>query len=89
MTKAEDRKKVIKRKLTGVVVSDKSDKTVVVRVDALKSHPIYKKRYKESKKYAAHDENNTFKIGETVTIELCRPMSKSKRWRVIDTKKTA
>jgi small subunit ribosomal protein S17 len=90
MTKTEVREKVIKRKLTGVVVSDANDKTVVVQVNALKSHPIYKKRYKESKKYMAHDPENTFKVGDNVSIELCRPFSKKKRWRVItDTKKSA
>lgn len=83
MSKNVVRDKVIKRKLTGTVVSDAADKTVVVRVDAIKSHPIYKKRFKVSKKYMAHDEGNVFKVGDTVDIEQCRPFSSKKRWRVL------
>lgn len=83
MTQTESRKQVIRRKLTGEVVSDKANKTVVVRVEVLKSHPLYKKRFKVSNKYMAHDAENTFKIGDTVTIEQCRPFSSKKRWRVL------
>ena len=72
-----------KRQLTGTVLSDKMVKTVVVVVEKLKEHPKYKKRYKVSKKYKAHDEKGEYKIGDKVTIEECRPLSKEKRWRVI------
>ena len=72
-----------KRVLQGVVVSDKMDKTVVVEVERRVMHPVYKKFIKRSKKYSAHDENNTAKVGDTVRIEECRPISKSKRWTVI------
>ena len=72
-----------KRKLTGAVVSDKMQKTVVVRVESIKVHPKYKRRYKVHKKYKAHDEKGEFHVGDKVVIEECRPMSKEKRWRVI------
>ena len=72
-----------KRVLTGVVVSDKADKTIVVRVERRVMHPVYKKFIMRSKKYAAHDEGNAFKTGDLVRIEECRPLSKSKRWTVL------
>lgn len=72
-----------KRILQGVVVSDKMDKTVVVKVERRVMHPIYKKFIRRSKKYAAHDENNQFKIGDVVRIRECRPLSKSKSWEVL------
>lgn len=72
-----------KRILQGTVVSDKADKTITVLVETQVSHPKYKKRVKVSKKYAAHDEANKFKIGETVKIVESRPISKSKKWQVI------
>ena len=68
--------------MKGVVVSDKMDKTVVVKVNTTKTHPKYLKRYKVSKKYKAHDEKNEFKIGDQVLIIETRPMSKEKRWEV-------
>jgi small subunit ribosomal protein S17 len=68
-----------KRILQGLVVSDKQDKTIVVKVERRVMHPVYKK----SKKYAAHDEQNTFKIGDVVRIEECRPISKNKCWVVL------
>lgn len=74
---------VIKRKLEGEVVSDKMDKTVVVEVTTVKIQSKYKKRYKSSKKYKAHDEKNQYKVGDVVVIEGCRPLSKDKRWRVV------
>lgn len=74
---------MIKRKLEGEVVSNKMDKTVVVKVVSIKVHPKYKKRYKVTKKYKAHDEANQYQIGEVVLIEACRPLSRDKRWRVI------
>jgi len=73
-------KKTNKRTMKGVVVSDKMDKTVVVKVNTTKTHPKYLKRYKVSKKYKAHDEKNEFKIGDQVLIVEARPMSKEKRW---------
>lgn len=72
-----------KRILQGVVVSDKMDKTVVVKVERRVMHPIYKKFIRRSKKYAAHDENNQFKVGDVVRIRECRPLSKSKTWEVL------
>jgi small subunit ribosomal protein S17 len=72
-----------KRQLKGLVVSDKMQKTVVVSVERIKEHKKYKRRYKINKKYKAHDEKGEYKIGDTVTIEECRPMSKDKRWRVV------
>ncbi|MCK4387444.1 MAG: 30S ribosomal protein S17 [Dehalococcoidia bacterium] len=72
-----------KRKVRiGYVVSDKMDKTVVVAVEALRQHPLYKKAIKHSKKYKAHDENNACRIGDKVKILETRPLSKDKRWRV-------
>jgi small subunit ribosomal protein S17 len=72
-----------KRVLQGVVVSDKSDKTVIVTVERRVMHPVYKKFVTRSKKYAAHDEGNAHKIGDVVRIEESRPISKRKRWIVI------
>jgi small subunit ribosomal protein S17 len=73
-----------KRVLTGTVVSDKSDKTVVVRVERRVKHPLYGKIIKLSKKYHAHDEANAFKSGEQVRIQECAPISKLKTWEVLD-----
>jgi small subunit ribosomal protein S17 len=73
-----------KRILTGTVVSDKGDKTVVVKVERKVKHPLYGKIIRQSKKYHAHDEDNVFKAGETVRIEETRPISKLKTWRVLD-----
>jgi small subunit ribosomal protein S17 len=73
-----------KRVLTGTVVSDKTDKTVVVLVERRVKHPLYGKIIRRSKKYHAHDEGNTFKEGQTVRIEECAPISKLKTWKVID-----
>jgi len=73
-----------KRILIGTVVSDKTDKTVVVRVERKVKHPMYGKIIRRSKKYHAHDEENVFKTGETVRIEETRPLSKLKNWKVID-----
>ena len=72
-----------RRILQGVVVSDKSDKTVIVRVDRRVMDPLYKKFIRRSKKYAAHDEANAHKIGDAVSIRECRPISRRKRWEVI------
>ena len=73
-----------KRVLTGTVVSDKPDKTVVVRVERRVKHPLYGKIIKLSKKYHAHDAANEFHVGEVVRIEECAPISKLKTWTVID-----
>jgi small subunit ribosomal protein S17 len=73
-----------KRVLTGTVVSDKADKTVVVRVERRVKHPLYGKIIRLSKKYHAHDAANEFRAGEIVRIEECAPMSKLKTWTVLD-----
>ncbi len=71
------------RILKGVVVSDKMTKTVVVKISSLKKHPKYKKYFKVSQKYKAHDEENQYHTGDQVLIQETRPMSKEKRWVVI------
>ena len=73
-----------KRVLTGLVVSDKTDKTVVVRVERKVKHPLYGKIIRRSKKYHAHDEGNSYHEGDTVRIEETAPISKLKTWTVID-----
>ncbi len=78
-----DKEKSKKRALTGEVVSDKMTKTVVVSVVRIKRHPIYKKSYKVTKRYKAHDEKGEYKTGDKVIIEEMRPLSKDKRWKVI------
>ena len=70
------------RALTGRVVSDKMDKTVTVLVERKVKHPLYGKIIRRSKKDHAHDENNEYREGDVVTIEECRPLSKTKAWRV-------
>ena len=72
-----------RRILQGVVVSDKGDKTVIVRVERRMMHPIYKKFIRRSKKFAAHDEGNTGKIGDVVRIRECAPMSKTTKWELV------
>lgn len=72
-----------RRVLQGVVVSDKADKTVTVLVERRVMHPVYKKFIKRSKKYHAHDETNACAVGDKVRIEECRPVSKSKTWRIL------
>ena len=71
-----------RRTLIGEVVSDKMQKTVTVRVERTVKHPLYKKYVRRSTKFAAHDEDNDCRIGDTVAIEECRPLSKNKSWRV-------
>lgn len=73
-----------KRKIIGTVVSDKMTKTRVVAVQRLKKHPKYLKYYHVTTKFKAHDENNEYKTGDKVTIEEARPMSKEKRWKIIN-----
>jgi small subunit ribosomal protein S17 len=82
MAKTTETKKV--RKIIGVVVSDKMMKTRVVAVASLKKHPKYLKFYKVTTKFKAHDENNEYKTGDKVTIEESRPLSREKRWRIIN-----
>ncbi len=73
-----------RRVLEGNIVSDKMDKTVTVLVERRFMHPVYKKYVRTSDKYAAHDELNAYKEGDRVLIEECRPMSKNKRWKVVE-----
>ena len=73
-----------KRILQGVVVSDKNEKTVVVRVERRFAHPLFKKTVRRSKRYQAHDENNSAKVGDIVSIQEGAPVSKNKRWYVIE-----
>ena len=82
MANTTEQKKI--RKITGVVVSDKMAKTRVVAVSRLKKHPIYLKYFKVTTKFKAHDENNEYKTGDKVTIEESRPLSREKRWRIIN-----
>lgn len=77
----EKEKIIIKKK--GTVVSEKMSKTIVVAVDIFKNHPKYKKKYKSTKKYKAHDEENKYKTGDVVEIIPCRPYSKTKRYKVL------
>lgn len=73
-----------KKKLQGIVVSDKMQKTVVVEVERIKEHPKYKRRFKIHKKYKAHDENQEYHIGDKVIIEETSPISKDKNWKVVE-----
>jgi len=77
-------KKVTKSTKRGTVTSDKMDKTIVVKVDSLKKHPRYQKRYISSKKYKVHDEKNEYSVGDKVVIESCKPISRDKRWTVVN-----
>lgn len=72
-----------KRVLQGTVVSDVNDKTVIVRVERRIMHPVYKKYITRSKRYSAHDAENKCKVGDVVRIQECRPLSKTKRWEVL------
>lgn len=72
-----------KKRLKGTVISDKMEKTVVIKVERVKEHPKYKRRYKVHKKYKAHDGKGEYKVGDKVIIEECKPISKEKKWRVI------
>ncbi len=73
-----------KKKLKGKVISDKMQKTVVVEVESTRKHSKYKRNFLVHKKYKAHDEKGECRVGEEVVIEECRPISKDKRWRVIN-----
>jgi small subunit ribosomal protein S17 len=74
----------LRKEQIGKVVSDKMDKTIVVSVETYKKHPLYHKRIKYTKKFKAHDEHNQAKIGDTVRIMETRPLSKDKRWRLVE-----
>jgi small subunit ribosomal protein S17 len=74
-----------KRILQGTVVSDKNKDTIVVRVERRFTHPLLKKTVRRSKKYQAHDEGNTAKVGDNVSIQECAPISKNKRWTLVQT----
>lgn len=81
--KVSAKPQVIHRTFTGVVVSDKNDKTVVVKVESVKKHPKYHKRYTVSRNYKVHDEKNEHKVGDKVSFVECRPLSRDKRWRIV------
>lgn len=72
------------RKKKGIVVSDKNDKTIVVAVTDFKTHPKYLKKFKSTKKYKVHDEENKYKIGDEVAFVECRPVSKDKKWKITE-----
>jgi len=82
--KKVEKKESVKGTLEGVVVSDKMQKTIVVEVSRFVKHPKYGKYYKISKKYKAHDENNKYKVGDKVSIVPTRPISKDKKFKVLD-----
>lgn len=84
MTTAAESKKIAGRELTGVVTSTKMNKTIVVRVERAFRHPLYTKVVRESKNYYAHDEENKAKKGDEVKIVETRPLSKLKRWRLLE-----
>src|SRR5437773_10335690 len=83
-TDGQKAKKSRHQQKVGTVVSNKMDKTIVVVVETLKKHRIYKRTYKQTKRFQAHDEENICQIGDLVRIEECRPLSKMKRWRLIE-----
>lgn len=85
MAKQPDNKVNI-RTLEGVVVSTKNDKTVVVEVESIKTHPKYGKQFKVNKRYMVHDESNECKVGDSVAFRACRPLSKHKKWRIFKAK---
>ena len=82
MSEAQENKVRRRKTRSGLVVSDKMDKTIVVQIDRMVMHPIYKKFVKQRVKYKVHDETNEARVGDTVLIEECRPLSKQKRWRM-------
>ena len=84
MKKAEEKREKVNVVLKGVVASAKADKTVSVNVERIFQHPVYKKIVRKKKKYLAHDETNRCKPGDVVKIKMVRPISKLKKWLVID-----
>lgn len=89
MTTPVTKRATVHRKLSGVVTSDKMDKTIVVKVERRVQHPKYRKFYIQSEKFHVHDEKNQFKVGDAVEFCETRPLSKTKRWRVIYPKQAA
>jgi small subunit ribosomal protein S17 len=83
-TQAETQKPVRHQQKVGHVISNKMDKTIVVNVESLKKHRIYKRTYKQTKHFHAHDEGNICQVGDLVRIEECRPLSKMKHWRLVE-----
>ncbi len=83
-TGSQTAKKGRHQQKVGTVVSNKMDKTIVVAVESLKKHRIYKRTYKQTKRFHAHDEENTCQVGDLVRIEETRPLSKMKRWRLVE-----
>jgi small subunit ribosomal protein S17 len=81
---AAKQKMVRRQQKVGRVISNKMDKTIVVNVESLKKHRIYKRTYKQTKHFHAHDEENTCQVGDVVRIEECRPLSKMKHWRLVE-----
>lgn len=81
--------RAFRKTIVGKVVSDKMDKTIVVAVETFVKHPLYSKRVKKTVKFKAHDEGNVCKIGDTVKLMETRPLSKDKRWRMVDIVKKA
>lgn len=84
MTETDQQSTVRRTEKVGRVVSDKMDKTIVVAVDYLKPHPLYRKIIRKTSKFHAHDEENSCKVGDLVRIEETRPLSRTKRWKVIE-----
>jgi small subunit ribosomal protein S17 len=84
MTMTEANERGVRKERQGVVVSDVQDKTIVVRVDRTTTHPLYGKIIRVSKRFHAHDEANTARVGDTVRIVETRPLSKLKRWRLVE-----
>jgi small subunit ribosomal protein S17 len=82
-TNKENAKDIIRKRFEGEVLSNKSDKTIVVKVDRVRIHPKYQKRYTMSTKYQVHDEKGVYNEGDKVSFVECRPLSKNKRWRVL------
>lgn len=82
--KPETEKQVLRKEKVGRVVSSKMNKTVVVAVDYLRPHPIYRKTVRKTNKFYAHDENNSVNLGDVVRIQETRPLSKTKRWQVVE-----
>ncbi len=83
-TDAQKAQKSRHQQKVGTVVSNKMDKTIVVAVESLKKHRIYKRTYKQTKRFQAHDEENTCQVGDVVRIEETRPLSKMKHWRLVE-----
>jgi len=83
-TKPVETKTTISKKFSGVVVSNKNDKTIIVKIETVKVHPKYKKRHVVSRRYKVHDEKNQYKTGDKVVFIECRPLSRDKRWRVLN-----